>query len=422
MHRSGTSAVTGLLVRLGARAPKTLMRPTAHNPLGFWESDAFFDYHERLLRTAGTDWDEWTHASFDVLDATTVARFTDEWRGLLQQEFGDAPLFAVKDPRICRFVPFWLGNLAAHGIEAAAVITVRTPLEVAQSLAVRDGLGTEHALMLWLRHMLDAEWATRSIARSFVGYQDLLVDWKSAGRQTFEDIGVDWPDDGYANDAEISAFLKPELRHHAVGIEQLSAPAPLGDWVEQTDAAFARLLTRDPESPHLALRMLDDVRSDVDRFTTVFGPIFSSMRRAERQRSSTLEREVRQHALNAETERDRLRQHALDVETERDRLRQYASEVETERDRLHACASARDAELAGVRSHALRVEQERDELARQLVQTRTDNNLTIGSLTQELAESETRVRALLQSRSWRWAAPLRAAFGVWLKVSARATR
>ena len=66
MHRSGTSAVTGLLVRLGARA-KTLIRPNEHNPLGFWESDAFFAYHERLLRDAGTDWDEWTPVAVDGL-------------------------------------------------------------------------------------------------------------------------------------------------------------------------------------------------------------------------------------------------------------------------------------------------------------------------------------------------------------------
>jgi hypothetical protein len=49
MHRSGTSAVAGLLVRLGAQPPKTLMEGDADNRKGYWESTALCAFHERLL-------------------------------------------------------------------------------------------------------------------------------------------------------------------------------------------------------------------------------------------------------------------------------------------------------------------------------------------------------------------------------------
>src|SRR6185503_7208575 len=93
--------------------------------------------------------------------------------------------------------------------------------------------------------------------------------------------------------AEIAAFLRSDLRHHVAGIEGLSVPAPLHGWVKETDAAFARLLTGVPESTRDARAVLDDVRDDVDRFGTVFGPIFRDMRRAVRHRTADLELELR---------------------------------------------------------------------------------------------------------------------------------
>ena len=49
-HRGGTSAVAGLLVRLGAEAPRTLMPADTDNPTGYWESVVLCEFHERLLR------------------------------------------------------------------------------------------------------------------------------------------------------------------------------------------------------------------------------------------------------------------------------------------------------------------------------------------------------------------------------------
>ena len=132
------------------------MSPTDH-PRGFWESAAFHKFHERLLHAANSRWDSWTRFSPSWRDAPIPAELANEFRALLEQEFGRAPLFVVKDPRICRLVPFWLRSLKGERISTAAIITVPSPLEVAQSLMARDGLGQEHALLMWLRHVLDAE-------------------------------------------------------------------------------------------------------------------------------------------------------------------------------------------------------------------------------------------------------------------------
>ena len=45
---------------------------------------------------------------------------------ILDREFGDSPLFALKDPRACRLVPFWLANLMCRGIAPRPVANNRS--------------------------------------------------------------------------------------------------------------------------------------------------------------------------------------------------------------------------------------------------------------------------------------------------------
>jgi hypothetical protein len=415
MHRSGTSAFTGLLIQLGAQGPRTLMQPDEHNPLGFWESDAFCAFHERLLHAAGTAWDGWTRFTPNDLGTETAAQFADGFRALLQREFGDAPLFVVKDPRICRFVPFWLRNLAEADITPAAIITVRSPLEVAQSLAARNGFLLEQSLLLWLRHMLDAEFETRTINRSVVRYRDLLEDWRTVTDKISTDINVAWPSESAATDMEIADFLKPELCHHAIGLEALDVSPPLSRWVRQTCEAFELLL--EPQAPriHDAFDALDNIRREFDGVTCVFGPLLDRQRH-----------ELGRHAARIEADRDHLRQHAARVEADRDHLRQHAARVEADRDLLRQHAAGLEADRDHLREHASNLEAARDQLherastlARELARTKQQLDAQIESLSHRLETSENDVRALRGSRTWRWTAPFRTAVSALLYARAR---
>ena len=79
---------------------------------------------------------------------------------------------------MCRFVPFWLRILQSAGIDPVGILVFRNPADVASSLAERDGLLPQFSLLMWLRHMLDAERFTRMIPRAVVEYRDLLSDWR----------------------------------------------------------------------------------------------------------------------------------------------------------------------------------------------------------------------------------------------------
>lgn len=266
MHRSGTSALAGLLVHLGARAPNALMPGDADNPQGYWESQAVCDFHERLLRAAGSRWDAWTGISPEWLRAAAAGRYGDECRQLLRSEFGDAPLFVLKDPRMCRLLPFWLPVLASAGIVATAVLVVRHPDDVARSLFRRNALTAASSMLIWLRHVLEAEAETRSIPRTFVRIEDLLRRWPEVAAQIGTDLDVCWAVRSSVRDRELSRFIHSGLRTHEADTDMPSVPEALRRWVDRAESLLHNGHGREIAAVAPAL---DNLRREFDQVTAV---------------------------------------------------------------------------------------------------------------------------------------------------------
>ncbi|HLA78133.1 MAG TPA: sulfotransferase family protein, partial [Vicinamibacteria bacterium] len=58
MHRSGTSALTGLLGLLGVELGSNLHPANEFNQAGYFEHLDLLDVHERLFRALGSSWDD----------------------------------------------------------------------------------------------------------------------------------------------------------------------------------------------------------------------------------------------------------------------------------------------------------------------------------------------------------------------------
>ena len=178
MHRSGTSALAGILSLCGASLPATLMPPADYNPKGFFESGAIFQAHQQLLAELGSSWDDQAPLPDGWVELPLGRRHIAEMATLMEAEFGSSTLLVLKDPRICRLVPFWTEVLRALSIDFSFALPVRNPLEVAQSLEEAQGVPLKKGLLLWLSHFLQAERDTRPYRRSFLSYEQLLTDWK----------------------------------------------------------------------------------------------------------------------------------------------------------------------------------------------------------------------------------------------------
>jgi hypothetical protein len=273
MHRSGTSALGGALNALGVTAPKTLLAPRPDNPRGFFESAVFADAHDALLESAGSCWDDWRR-----LDSRIGPKIADQHRqklkAVLIDEFEDARLIFIKDPRMCRFVPFTLSVLAELDVSAAAILPIRNPLEVAHSLKRRNDFSLSKSLLLWLRHVLDAEFNSRGLPRYFVPYERLLNHWRLYMDRAAERINVSWPARSDSSAETIQNFLTVDLYHEKASLEDLQNHPGATSLARQT-YEILMAFTVDRENADL-LHQLDQIRNRFDNDCEMFGKVLDS--------------------------------------------------------------------------------------------------------------------------------------------------
>jgi len=188
MHRSGTSALSGILQLLGFDLGRDLMGPNEFNPSGYWENQQVVRLNERVLSHLGTSWSDVFMLPYR-LDRTNLCEiFEAEAKALLQKAFSGKRPWVLKDPRLSMLIDFWLPYLKERDVSFIHV--VRHPVEVANSLARRDGFPRERSLLLWFLQNLNAEFFTRGLNRCFINYEDYIGDWKGSLGNAFDQLGL----------------------------------------------------------------------------------------------------------------------------------------------------------------------------------------------------------------------------------------
>jgi hypothetical protein len=223
MHRSGTSALSGVACALGASAPNNPLPANFANPSGYWESWPLVQVHDELLASADSSWDDWKALDPRWYVSDAARRLRGRLQETIRSEYEDKSLFVMKDPRVCRFLPFFLSVLEDMSIAPVALFPIRNPLEVAFSLRRRDGFSISKSAALWLRHVLDAEFHSRQIPRCFISYENLLKGWRQEMDRASDATGVKWPVDPGSAAGSIDKFLTAELYHErteSVGLER----------------------------------------------------------------------------------------------------------------------------------------------------------------------------------------------------------
>ena len=213
MHRSGTSALARTLSLCGMALPQNLMPPSSDNPDGYWESSQISAFNEELLRSADTSWDD-PLASRALSRGVTPQGSLERASALLNAEYIDPQPGVFKDPRVSLLLPFWRDAIVKSERSAKVVIAVRNPLEVANSLLARDGFPVAKGVLLWLEYLLAAERDSRGLARAFVSYDDLLVDWRMALARVERKLVFRLPHWTTSAEIQIDKFLSADRRHH----------------------------------------------------------------------------------------------------------------------------------------------------------------------------------------------------------------
>ena len=270
MHRSGTSALTGVLGLLGLDLGRSIMPATEDNPRGYFENQRVNRINERLLAALGSSWHDVFPLEEGWWKAEAARPFAGEIRLTLEEEFQESPLFALKDPRMCRLFPLWREALEDMGIEICAVIPVRRPAEVAESLKLRHGFSLEKGLFLWMIHTISAEAFTRGMPRAWLSFEGLLNNPKKTIAGIGRSLSLTFPTAYEDVREEIAAFLEPALKHFNHKKDSRSGitlPRIVGDW--------HRLLTascRPDGCDRKTMKAMDGIREEFERLRAFFQP------------------------------------------------------------------------------------------------------------------------------------------------------
>lgn len=421
MHRSGTSALTGLLAMSGIAVPGELLPSAPDNPKGFFENKAVLDLHEKLLRQLKSGWDDPLPFNSEWLQSDVGEAAVQALAATVRAEVGENSTFVFKDPRTSRLIPLWRQALRGYS-KLSCVHILRHPSEVCASLRDRNDMEQAHTAALWLRYVLDAERDTRGLRRSFIRYDELLRDWRPTLRKIGTEVDIRWPFFFSRVEDEVNTFISDRLRHQRSSDLDRTAPDGLAPLCGDVWDALIKLEI-DP-SDASAQRELDEAREQFDQAASLFGPILIADRQTrDRLRSEIDNASAVRHELATEIE-DLRNEIALSKSTAAESLEEAAAIARRLRAELAETHIARDglaSEIAALRGEISAAERSANaesleaavEAARLRAElegaaiSRKELACELAKVEQQLEEQNRLRIALAASTSWRLTMPLR---------------
>ena len=264
------------------------MPESSNNAKGFFESIKVRDFNDELLSAAGSSWDDFTSFHQTWMQSPQAPEFLARAVAILEDEFGEATLFVLKDPRICRLVPFWTAAIERFGCSVRPILTIRNPLEVGNSLQAKKNYTGPFSEMIWLRHVLDAEAATRGSQRFHTSFEQLMLGWEDVAQRAQESLGIVWPRPVASVEFDVQKFLSKELRHHNSEQARVVNNTLLPHWLRATYGILqAWAENGESEADYPAL---DQVRAEFD----VASSAFARLIRAERENGFEYKQRIEQ--------------------------------------------------------------------------------------------------------------------------------
>jgi hypothetical protein len=276
VHKGGAGAISRILVHLGV--------DQACQTGGF--ADRLRALNNAILQSAGFE-----ECSIEPLYAGWYSslrhvEFHKRAVELVDSAFASSTLFVLKDAAIGRLVPFWQSVLKASNVDVVVLDFYQDPASYIKGVAQEFGVGGDAARAIWLARVIEAERASRGLARANLTGEALLDDWEAALSRLSHDLGISWP----AWSVRVRKAIVEELaRAGADAPNPVPAKAPqadqLGRWIAEAQDILWRWAL-DGEDDQGRTRM-DALRKDFEGAHESLGFALASL--------AEMGREVRHH-------------------------------------------------------------------------------------------------------------------------------
>ena len=213
MHRSGTSALTGMLNFAGLDAPTDPLGATDSNPLGYWESERLVGTTDQYLSRSGFHWSSLFSFSSNWHFTPEGRQWSLSYYDSMSYVFPQSNHALLKDPRLCILSHGFSSWLQSGLVGVDFILIIRQPLEVAFSLQKSEGLSLYQSICLWISSVLESERVSRMMPRLCVTY-DYLLDHPASVIQSCIEL---FQADTHSDDQEVlrttaTSFVRPDFR------------------------------------------------------------------------------------------------------------------------------------------------------------------------------------------------------------------
>lgn len=175
MHRSGTSAISGVLSSYGIDFGSNLLPAAKDNQKGFFEDQDIVALNNKILRENDSSWDDSRQLEVRIRNRERAISDIKKIICIRNKNIN----FCFKDPRISILFPLYEEALTELNVRIKVVYIFRNPNEVATSLYKRDGFDETKSKLLWIKYNYFAEKYSRSHDRIVISYRNLVYDYET---------------------------------------------------------------------------------------------------------------------------------------------------------------------------------------------------------------------------------------------------
>jgi SAM-dependent methyltransferase len=217
MHRSGTSAVAKAVHSWGAYGGEALLPADINNPRGYWEHVPLVMFNDVLLGSVQSSWAVPPDGQRRQALVSKVSTFSDRATALISSmRERQSKTWFWKDPRLSILLPFW----ECVWQDVVYIITLRNPMDIAESLYARNAFPASASLLIWREYMAALLSTPNPLfPRHFVLFENLIADPAAECRRlaAFLDLWCGSRESGGENTGRMISAIEPEVSRNHVG-------------------------------------------------------------------------------------------------------------------------------------------------------------------------------------------------------------
>lgn len=225
MHRSGTSMLSGLLVKgLGYETGGPLIGQSFDNKKGFFERIDIVLQNDEFLEKQGANWDrnvnKYDNKKAYQMKLDNKLKWKEGQKGLTFLNDKSKSPWLQKDPRMCLTLSTWLPMLSAL---PAIIFTYRHPLQVALSLRKRNKtegfphFPLEKGFRLWIIYNVKAIQQSHHLCKVYTSNDAVLknpkVEVQRISNELTNKCKLKSPPHKQISNDILNTFVDPKLQH-----------------------------------------------------------------------------------------------------------------------------------------------------------------------------------------------------------------